>query len=515
MKKKEIYYSSFLFTWAFVSLIGLASAAAAESPLSETNLAELQRLLSVPANQTAVSMFDTKLPRVPASTFDRCMMWNEIALDITAIDHTPGPAFGEQLGPTRASYAMAIAHIAMFEAVNAVTKKYASYAGVPFVSGDVSVDFAVAQAMHDGFVGLYPLQKLDALFEADVANITGSHAGLQAGAALGRQAAEAILSKRQNDGSQLPEPQVQATCSLNDNACFPANPNVPGKWQIDPVSKLTVALGANWPKVKPFVLKSADQFRLEPPPSLTSDAYKRAYRQVYRLGGDPAHGTGTGRTAQQTFIGGFWSYDGTPNLCAPPRLYNQIARTVALQQKMLTPVEMTRFLALINVAMTDAAIVAWDSKYYYEFWRPVTGIRNAAYDTGVDPDPSWYPLGALDTNTSGPNFTPPFPSYPSGHATIGGALFQIMRHFWPDNTPFTFVSDEYNGHNKDIYGNIMPLHPMTFHSFREAEYDNQESRIYLGVHWQFDEGRGTAAGNSVGDYVFEHAFRPLRQGEGE
>jgi membrane-associated phospholipid phosphatase len=167
---------------------------------------------------------------------------------------------------------------------------------------------------------------------------------------------------------------------------------------------------------------------------------------------------------------------------------------------------MARLFALVNVAMADAGIAAWESKYYYQYWRPVTGIRNASTNS----DPTWYPLGAPDTNTSGPNFTPPFPSYPSGHATFGGALFEILRKFWPDDTPFTFISDEWNGKNRDVNGNIRLLWPISFHSFHEAERENAQSRIYLGIHWQFDADMGIRLGNLVGDYVFDHAFEPAK-----
>jgi membrane-associated phospholipid phosphatase len=157
--------------------------------------------------------------------------------------------------------------------------------------------------------------------------------------------------------------------------------------------------------------------------------------------------------------------------------------------------------------MADAAIASWESKYYYQFWRPITGIRNAA----LTANPTFYPLGAPDTNTRGPNFTPPFPSYTSGHATIGGSLFEILRQFWSDNTPFMFVSDEFNGLNKDVNGNVMPLWIRHFQSFHEAEQENAQSRIYLGIHWQFDADMGIQQGNQVADYVFQNAFMPAGQ----
>src|SRR5262249_43427296 len=150
----------------------------------------------------------------------------------------------------------------------------------------------------------------------------------------------------------------------------------------------------------PFVMKSAGQFRLPAPPALTDDAYKHALVAVQAIGGDPAHGTGTSRTMRQTHIGVFFGYDGTPGLCAPPRLYNQIVRKIALQQKMRGVSKMARLFALANVAMADAGIAAWESKYYYQYWRPITGIREA--ENG---NPAWHPLGAPNTNTAGPNFT--------------------------------------------------------------------------------------------------------------
>jgi hypothetical protein len=501
---------------ALAAMFALAgSPASAESSLKSENAKELERLLAVPTENKAVDFAVRKPPRIPASTLDRYLMWNEIALDTTAIDHTPvDPAsgedprrFGEQFGPTRASYALAIVHIAMFDAENAITKKYVSYSGIPPVQGNVSLDRAIAQAAHDTLVALYPFQKgrLDAIFDEDIVRITGTQASIDAGAALGTQAANAILALRQNDGSALPEPSW-------DVDYYPIGyPNVqPGIWQKDPISGLKVALGGNWPKVKPFVMTSADQFRPPPPPppSLKDKAYKQAFDEVFRVGGDPAHGTNTSRTEAQTFMGRFWAYDATPGLCAPPRLYNMIARTIALQQKMRTAPKIVRLFTLVNVAMADAAIASWESKYFYQYWRPVTAIREQS-------DPKFYPLGAPITNTKGPNLTPPWPAYTSGHATIGGAMFQILRKFWPDETPFTFVSDEWNGKNKDVDGNIRPLRPASFKSFTEAEWDNAQSRIYNGIHWHFDVKEGIVQGNKVADFVFRHAFRPVQEEAGE
>ncbi|HSO75912.1 MAG TPA: vanadium-dependent haloperoxidase, partial [Blastocatellia bacterium] len=162
----------------------------------------------------------------------------------------------------------------------------------------------------------------------------------------------------------------------------------------------------------------------------------------------------------------------------------------------------------------------WESKYFYQFWRPVIGIRES--DAGTGPtgtgdgnpdtlgDPICMPLGAPASNLMGPNFTPPFPAYPSGHAGFGGALFQVLREFYgTDNIPFTFVSDEFNGVTQDNGGNIRPLIPRSFSSLSEAEEENGQSRIYLGIHWSFDKTEGIEQGRKVGHRVFKKVFLPL------
>ena len=466
---------------------------------------------------TVAPQLDGTQRQGPHKGLDSIRRWNQIAVDASGLDHTP-PAPGEnriwkqQLGPGRASRAMAIAHIAMFDAVNAVVGEYQSYTGVQMAPGPISLEAAISQAAHDTLARLFTAQvvSFDRWLAEDLASVKNKNAKAN-GIDLGRRAAAAILSLKANDGSEIPEPTM-------GTGYIPSE--LPGKWRQDPISLIPIALGAHWGYCLPFVLQSGSQFRVPPFPDMTSPEYTAAYDEVKRLGGDGVV-TPTERTPDQTHAGIFWAYDGTPSLCAPPRLYNQI--TVHIADQMGTDgIELARLLALVNVAMAEAGIAIWDSKYYYNVWRPVAGIRES--DPGTGPtgggdgnpdtigDPTWTPLGAPASNLTGPNFTPPFPSYPSGHAGFGGALFQTLRRFYgTDDIAFTFVSDEFNGVTRDNDGNIRPLLPRSFSSLSQAEEENGQSRIYLGIHWKFDKTESIALGRLVGDYVFEHTFVPLHR----
>jgi hypothetical protein len=263
-----------------------------------------------------------------AGATDRLRHWNEIAVDASGLDHTPVPpgdsrVFGEQVGPGRSSRAMAIVHIAVFDALNAIAGGYQGYTGLRPAPDGTSAEAAIALAAHDTLVALFPSQRadLDAQLDDDLAGVRDGRAKTN-GIKLGRAAAAAILARRADDGAGHPEPRVGIDFITSDE---------PGKWRQDPISQHPLALGAHWGDVAPFVLKAGDQFRVPPPPDLDSRAYTAAFNEVKALGGDGVV-TPTVRTDDQTFAGIYWAYDGTPSLCAPPRLYNQIAMRIAEQR---------------------------------------------------------------------------------------------------------------------------------------------------------------------------------------
>ena len=491
------------------------------------------------------------------------LLWNHVALDATALDHsTSSGSFGEQFGPTRTSRALAIVHLAMFEAVNAITRNRPSYlnlqqtiltnVGVPedqVTPTTASIDRAMVEAAYRSLLELYPEKKsglLDTAYTTDlvklgdIPNAQGQRpANMILAESVGAESARAILANRAMDGSELPDLTSADFQSVN-----------PKTWHQDPITQLPPALGGNWPRVKPFLISSADAFRPGTgkltnvlPPAFNSPEFIQAYKEVKDLGGDPNAAlsavrwtTQTSRSGamtpsdpvpadntNQTFVGIFWGYDGTALLCAPPRLYNMIATSIALNEKPITTVEdMSQYLALINVAMADAGIAAWDAKYHFLFPRPVTYIR--AVDADNSPEgsrnPRWTPLGAPVTNgtDAGRNLTPPFPAYPSGHATFGGALFDAMTRYFKNLDPsfpgdgiaFDFVSDEYNGVNRGP-GEATAREKVVAHfdSFKQAETLNARSRIYLGIHWQFDADHGILQGHAVAEDVFGKFITPV------
>ena len=430
---------------------------------------------------------------------DMVIQWNAIAIEAAKRDYSLAP--GYQIGPTRLGRAMAIVQVAVYDSVNSINPLYAPYLVQIAAPADASIDAAVAQSAHDTLVAMFPNQQpfFDSELTASLAGIATTPA--MEGVAVGSAVASYILAARANDGSQI------------DAAGQPVNftyGQMPGQWRPDPLHPTATPLTPDWGSVTPFGVPSAAQFLPPPPPTLNSLAYATAYEEVKTLGALNS----TVRTPDQTQMAFFWGYDAQPGLCAPIRFYNQIAEGIA-QQQGNSEVANARFFALTNIAMADAGIVCWDAKYLDDFWRPITAIREN--DPGTGPtglgsgnpllvgqgDPNWQPLGA-PAHDNGGNFTPPFPSYTSGHATFGAARFKTMEDFYgTDNIHFTISTDEFNTITNGT------LAPRSYSSFSQASGENALSRIYLGIHFHFDATAGIQCGDQLADYIFQHSLLPV------
>ncbi|WP_110428184.1 vanadium-dependent haloperoxidase [Glaciecola sp. KUL10] len=454
---------------------------------------------------------------------ERVKYWHRVAIDSVALDHTPAPNIDDyspsQGGPTRTSRALAMTQIAVFDALNSTDPNYQGYTANYEGFEGASAHAAVAYAAYSTLVVLFPQQnnRLGDLLNEEIIRIESftNQDILEAGLALGELASTGIFNNRVEDGSFHEEPNFGGGGLVADGAMNhygnPINGGTSdvGEWVPDPntpdfAGDFNLSLGAYWGNVKPFFLRTGDQFRVPAPPQFNSAEYAKAYANVASVGGSIENTQTLSTSNDETrFVANYWGYDGVPLIGVPPRVYNQIVEQIADDQ-IDNALEYARVLALVNTGMADAAIAAWDSKYYYNLWRPVTGIRS---DDGADAtitDVLWNPVGVSVVNTEEAiRATPPFPAYPSGHSTFGAVTFEILRSLFGDNTSFTFVSDEYNGEGVDpFFPNIpRPFVPVRFSSFTEAQEQNGTSRIYNGVHWDFDDSAGQALGEQIGQFL--------------
>ena len=438
------------------------------------------------------------------------LLVNKLALDLVARDFSDGhaPTNG---GPTKTSRALAIIHLAARDAYAAIvlpTPYAPKLSPLPAVPGGLARTTANGEtaALSAG------VRAAELLYPDDSAYISQQSSGFLAiGNAMatqfGYQVAVAWVASRQADGASLPQLD-----SLYD-------PGV-GRHRPDPLAPAQPTLGRNWGKVKPFVLLDVEtDAKLKPPHLLNSKEYADDFKEVYECGRNniPNLKSDFRKKAAE---GIFWGYDGSNKLGTPPRLYNQVITSTA-EFMALTEEKRINVLAAINAAMADAGIAAWYWKYTYDRWRPVVGIREAGSGWGPtgagdgnpkpnEHDPFWLPLGAPASNeTNKQNGTPNFPAYPSGHATFGSACFKAFAQLVgvaPKDIKFNFVSDEFNGTTTDNRGAVRPRFEYKNMSLLTAIKDNDESRIFLGVHWRDDAEGGNTVGTAIAAKAFD-AFK--------
>jgi membrane-associated phospholipid phosphatase len=381
-----------------------------------------------------------------SASADEVTRWNQIATDASIVANT---------NPLRESCVFSILHVAIHDAVNAVDSRYEPYLPRTSQAPGASVEAAIAAAGHDTIVALLPDTKVtcDAALEEMLRTISDD-SKKTAGLEVGRAAAAAILAARENDGENR---TVQYTPGTK-----------PGDYRPTPPD-FKPAAQTHWGSVTPFVLKSSAQFRPGEPPAVNSSRALADIEEVKAIGGSKS----VTRTAEQSEIVRFW-YESSP------QGWTRIAREVAAARQ-FDVWENARLFALINLAMADGYIANFEAKYYYNYWRPITVIRESG-------DSEW--LSYLPT--------PPVPDYPSGHAAEGAAVATVMARFF--NTDFISFSM--------TSGAPYPGITRKFWSFSEAARENGASRILNGIHFSTAVNAGYIQGERIGEWVFEHALRP-------
>ena len=383
--------------------------------------------------------------------------WNAIT-EATILAASPDPA-------VRARTAV-IAQVAVFEAVNSIVGDYEPYHRRLHAPPGAAAEAAAIAAAHRVLVTMHAdrTQQLDASRDRSLGAIPDG-AAKRDGIAVGIAAADTIVALRAHDGFDAPVPYTPGTR--------------PGEYRPTPPENLP-AFRPGLGQVATFVIRNGRQFRAAPPPSLRSKKYARDYDEVKRVG----EARSKERPEDRLQVARF--YDATDG----EQIYYPAARQVlAARPRSLS--KNARLFALLSIAMWDGAIACFETKYHFNLWRPVTAIREGATDGNdrTEPDANW--LAAV--------FTPPFPSYPSGHATFGGAARVVLEEeFGP------------NGHSITLTNPVVPEIVLTYTTFKQITDDIDDGRIFGGVHYRFDQEAGALMGERVGEYVLRHALRPVR-----
>jgi hypothetical protein len=408
--------------------------------------------LSIQAQTAALAPVQAP-PNLPTNAV---LDWNSTALAVTQAAAAPAPQQYRTL---------AIAHAAIFDAVNAIEHRYTPYAVDIKAPAGTPAEVAAAAAGHEVLVRLYPAQQstLDAALSASLAKVPEGRSKAD-GIRIGKEVAQKLLVLRSQDGAdRKPDYKVEPKVGV-------WQPTLPG---------FSPPLLPHWGTVTPFALKGLDQFQAPEPLPLQSAAYIEELNEVKRLGGRNS----SARTADQTAAALF-------SPIAPAVLWNTTARAAATEKR-LNLLENARLFALLNISGVDAYIAGYDVKYKYKLWRPVTAIRNAdaLTNSALTANPSWEPLIV----------TPAHPDYISGHCVSAGAEQRILQNFFgSDAVKINIIFPANVGVTR------------TFTSFSQICKELEDARVWGGVHTRTADLRGTILGQQVGNDVFANILLPSK-----
>jgi PAP2 superfamily len=379
--------------------------------------------------------------------------WNQIAF--TSIGAQP---------PFPGSRFMAIVQVAVFEAVNAITGRYQPYLGTVTAPPGSSTEAAAVTAAHGVLVGLFPLQavNLDPSRDASLASIPDGQAKTD-GIAVGIAVAAAMLANRANDGSAPPLTYTPTTLD-------------PYQWQLTP----GCAAGGfrHWQNVRPFAIESASQFRADPPPALESGVYAQDYNEVQAVG----DANSTQRPADRTDVARVYAF------AVPPSLWNSaLLQITSTRNDDIT--DTARTMALMNIAVNDASVSVFDSKYFYTTWRPVTAIPRGDEDGN-----KWTTSGAFTPLVA----TPCFPSYPSAHGTLSGAALKVLEKAYGRF-----------GHSITVEHPLAPGVVLHYSDLRTMIDDISDARVYGGIHFRFDQDAGERQGEAIAKFVYSNVLQKV------
>jgi hypothetical protein len=361
----------------------------------------------------------------------------------------------------------ATAQLAVFEAVNSITRRYRPYLKERLpVAYPASADAAAASAAHRVLVTYIPAAAgaLGSALAASMAAIPDGAAKIN-GVAVGEAAAAALIAFRADDGSAPPAFHLPSSTE-------------PGEWQTTPACPPAGGAFLHWGKVLPFGIESVRQFTSPPPPRLASRRYARDLNEVKEVGGvmsdkRPQHLADVARFYAAVLAVGTW---------------NPVAAQVTLAQKNGLSFN-ARLFALLNMAMHDGLVAVMDTKYRYVFWRPETAVRAADLDGNprTEADPAFEPFVT----------TPCFPSYGSAHAAASYAARTVAERLLGDDTTSMVLANP-----------AVPDVVLEYDGFDEITDDIDDARVYGGIHFRFDQRAGARQGRKIGAWVVSHQLRP-------